>query len=433
MGCRRWVRGVRRGRRAVRLPAPGGLHRRRARATALRRHHRLPRACGERRCRAGGRLGIYGFGASAHLAAQVALAEGATVHVMTRSPEARRLALRLGAASAGDTFDAPPEPLDSAIIFAPAGDIVPVALAAARSRRHRGDRRDPPQRHPVDGLRRSSVPGAPAAQRHRQHAPRRRGVPRPCGVDRADRRDRPVSLRQRRPGAPRSRRRSGHRRRRAPCGRANLRGSHDRRRVCRQRRRASRRPVTSSMPTAKTRAFDRAPKCRRRRVRTRPTRRTRDRPSVYDDAPPRACAIVEHVDLESDGAIDDPVGPRTGVAAEPDRSAADHGVDRHDAIPRRAPRAARRAGWRATPCTSVELEQLGSAFTARHGRRVTQEPPRCTVRSIGAALRQRSRTAGRRCRRARCARSGASAPACHGNSGRSRASKSSCIRSISTA
>ena len=52
------------------------------------------------------RLGIYGFGASAHLAAQVALADGATVHVMTRSPEARQLALRLGAASAGDTFDA---------------------------------------------------------------------------------------------------------------------------------------------------------------------------------------------------------------------------------------------------------------------------------------------------------------------------------------
>ena len=78
----------------------------------------------------GGRLGIYGFGASAHLAAQVALADGATVHVMTRSPEARRLALDLGASSAGDMFDLPPEPLDSAIIFAPAGEIVPVALAA---------------------------------------------------------------------------------------------------------------------------------------------------------------------------------------------------------------------------------------------------------------------------------------------------------------
>lgn len=78
----------------------------------------------------GGRLGIYGFGGSAHIAAQVALADGATVHVMTRSASARRLALALGASSAGDTFDAPPEPLDAAILFAPAGDIVPTALEA---------------------------------------------------------------------------------------------------------------------------------------------------------------------------------------------------------------------------------------------------------------------------------------------------------------
>ncbi|HEX5018225.1 MAG TPA: zinc-dependent alcohol dehydrogenase family protein [Actinomycetes bacterium] len=78
----------------------------------------------------GGRLGIYGFGASAHLTAQVAMHQGATVHVMTRSDAARRLALELGCASAGDTFDAPPEPLDSAIIFAPAGEIVPAALEA---------------------------------------------------------------------------------------------------------------------------------------------------------------------------------------------------------------------------------------------------------------------------------------------------------------
>ena len=78
----------------------------------------------------GGRLGIYGFGGSAHIAAQVAIAEGAAVHVMTRSPEARRLAIALGAASAGDTPAQPPEPLDSAIVFAPAGEIVPKALAA---------------------------------------------------------------------------------------------------------------------------------------------------------------------------------------------------------------------------------------------------------------------------------------------------------------
>ena len=78
----------------------------------------------------GGRLGIYGFGASAHLAAQVAVAEGATVHVLTRSADARRHALELGAASAGAAEAAPPEPLDSAILFAPAGELVPVALAA---------------------------------------------------------------------------------------------------------------------------------------------------------------------------------------------------------------------------------------------------------------------------------------------------------------
>ena len=78
----------------------------------------------------GGRLGIYGFGGSAHLAAQVAQADGAAVYVMTRSAQARQLALALGVAWVGDTFDAPPEPLDSAIVFAPVGDIVPAALAA---------------------------------------------------------------------------------------------------------------------------------------------------------------------------------------------------------------------------------------------------------------------------------------------------------------
>ena|SRR6201996_7286233 len=78
----------------------------------------------------GGRLGIYGFGGSAHLAVQVALARGATVHVLTRGEQARRLALELGAASAGDAADAPPEPLDAAILFAPVGDLVLPAMAA---------------------------------------------------------------------------------------------------------------------------------------------------------------------------------------------------------------------------------------------------------------------------------------------------------------
>ena len=79
---------------------------------------------------AGGRLGVYGFGASAHLAAQIAMHRGATVHVVTRSASARRLALEIGCASAGDEAATPPEPLDSAIIFAPAGGIVPAALKA---------------------------------------------------------------------------------------------------------------------------------------------------------------------------------------------------------------------------------------------------------------------------------------------------------------
>jgi propanol-preferring alcohol dehydrogenase len=78
----------------------------------------------------GGRLGIYGFGGSAHLTAQIALAQGATVHVMTRGAEAQRLALELGVSSASGAYDAPPERLDSAILFAPVGELVPVALRA---------------------------------------------------------------------------------------------------------------------------------------------------------------------------------------------------------------------------------------------------------------------------------------------------------------
>ena len=88
------------------------------------------RALRRSRCPRDGRLGIYGFGASAHLAAQIAMFEGAAVHVLTRSATARELALRLGCASAGDAYDTPPEPLDAAILFAPVGDLVPLAMRA---------------------------------------------------------------------------------------------------------------------------------------------------------------------------------------------------------------------------------------------------------------------------------------------------------------
>jgi propanol-preferring alcohol dehydrogenase len=78
----------------------------------------------------GGRLGLYGFGGSAHLAAQIALREGARVHVLTRGAANQELARELGVDSVGAATDAPPEKLDSAVLFAPVGDLVPVALQA---------------------------------------------------------------------------------------------------------------------------------------------------------------------------------------------------------------------------------------------------------------------------------------------------------------
>src|ERR1700680_874905 len=78
----------------------------------------------------GGRLGLYGFGGSAHITAQVAIAQGAEVHVMTRGAAAQELALALGAASAQGAADRPPVELDAAILFAPVGDLVLPALEA---------------------------------------------------------------------------------------------------------------------------------------------------------------------------------------------------------------------------------------------------------------------------------------------------------------
>ena len=78
----------------------------------------------------GGRLGIYGFGGSAHLTAQVALHLGMRVHVLTRGLKNQDLARRLGCDSVRDADAAPPERLDGAILFAPAGELVPTALRA---------------------------------------------------------------------------------------------------------------------------------------------------------------------------------------------------------------------------------------------------------------------------------------------------------------
>lgn len=80
----------------------------------------------------GERLGLAGFGASAHLAIQVARHWGCEVYVFTRSPEHRRHAEQLGAAWTGAAEDQPPQPLDRAVIFAPAGWLVPRALEKLR-------------------------------------------------------------------------------------------------------------------------------------------------------------------------------------------------------------------------------------------------------------------------------------------------------------
>jgi propanol-preferring alcohol dehydrogenase len=80
------------------------------------------------------RVGLYGFGAAAHIVCQVAASEGRTVYALTRpgDEESQSFARSLGAAWAGDTAAAPPDELDAAILFAPAGELVPVALGHVR-------------------------------------------------------------------------------------------------------------------------------------------------------------------------------------------------------------------------------------------------------------------------------------------------------------
>jgi propanol-preferring alcohol dehydrogenase len=80
------------------------------------------------------RVGLYGFGAAAHIVCQVAVAEGRTVLALTRSGDAaaQAFARSLGAAWAGAAEECPPEELDAALVFAPAGELVPIALRAVR-------------------------------------------------------------------------------------------------------------------------------------------------------------------------------------------------------------------------------------------------------------------------------------------------------------
>ncbi len=173
-----------------------------------------------------GRLGLYGFGGSAVCARGSALAQGATVHVLTREPAARRLALDLGAASARGAYDEPPEPLDSAILFAPVGDLVPVALRAL----------DQDEVLRVAGIHLSNAAAAlrerpvlreGAAQRRLQHPPGRAGLPGAGGAPRCTRHDArlPAVRRAAGPAGPQGRpfRRGGAARERLPGAHLSMR------------------------------------------------------------------------------------------------------------------------------------------------------------------------------------------------------------------
>ena len=98
-----------------------------------------------------GRLGLYGFGAAAHIIAQVAVQETREVYAFTSPGDtaAQQFAMSLGAVWAGSSTEPPPRPLDAAIIFAPVGALVPEALSRVGPGRGRGLRRNPHERHPV--------------------------------------------------------------------------------------------------------------------------------------------------------------------------------------------------------------------------------------------------------------------------------------------
>ena len=133
--ARRRLRGARGRRRALLLPDPGRLRRPAGGAAPLRGADRLPRAAAGRATRE--RLGLYGFGAAAHIVAQVARHQGRRVFAFTRAGRrARRRRSRASSAPSGRATPpaAPPEELDAAIIFAPAGELVPAALARGRAR-----------------------------------------------------------------------------------------------------------------------------------------------------------------------------------------------------------------------------------------------------------------------------------------------------------
>ncbi len=124
----------------------------------------------------GGRLGLYGFGASAHLAIQVARHWGCEVYVFTRSAAHQRHARELGAAWTGQAQDQPPVPLDAGITFAPGRLDHPPCSRPFTARRHPGHQCHSPQPHPGAALR-SHLWRTDRPQRRQLYTPGRRRVP----------------------------------------------------------------------------------------------------------------------------------------------------------------------------------------------------------------------------------------------------------------
>jgi len=141
------------------------------RAAPLRRHHRLPGAPPRRAA---------GTGEARHIRLRrlgtpsPPSGAGRGRHRPRPSPARRRPAPSPSSSarpSAGGAADAPPEPLDAAILFAPAGELVPVCLEALEPWRDALHRRDPPERHPFAQLREASVRGADNPERDGEHPP----------------------------------------------------------------------------------------------------------------------------------------------------------------------------------------------------------------------------------------------------------------------
>ena len=150
----------------------------------------------------GARLGIYGFGAAAHIVAQLAASAGpAGVRLHPAGDvEAQDFARALGAAGLAAPTERPPEELDAALIFAPVGALIPAALEAVAQGRRGGRRRHPHERHPELPL--SHPVGRAGGALGRQPDPRRRrGVPR-AGPDRCRSAARSDAIRWRKPTKP---------------------------------------------------------------------------------------------------------------------------------------------------------------------------------------------------------------------------------------